>query len=88
MDEKKLKNMYRDVSVPDIKAAVLDEIHGNKPRRPGLRPKAAVLAAIIAVLVALVIFFHFRNKKKGKGSCSCGCSGCAMSDICHGAEKK
>ena len=47
-----------------------------------------IVAAVIAVLFALVIFFHFRNKKKGKGSCSCGCSGCAMSDICHSKEKK
>ncbi len=48
-----------------------------------------IVAAIIAVLFALVVFFHFRNKKKGKHSCSCGgCSGCAMSDVCHGNKKE
>ncbi len=46
-----------------------------------------IVAAVIAVLFALVIFFHIRNKKKGKSSCSCGCSGCAMSDICHGKKE-
>ena len=48
-----------------------------------------IIAAIIAVLFALVVFFHFRNKKKGKHSCSCGgCSGCAMSDVCHANKDK
>ncbi|MBQ5823546.1 MAG: FeoB-associated Cys-rich membrane protein [Clostridia bacterium] len=49
-----------------------------------------IVAAVIAVLFALVIFFHFRNKKKGKSSCSCGggCSGCAMGDICHSKNKE
>ena len=49
-----------------------------------------IVAAVIAVLFALVIFFHFRNKKKGKHSCSCGggCSGCAMGDICHSKNKE
>jgi hypothetical protein len=47
-----------------------------------------IVASVVAVLFALVIFFHFRNKKKGKHSCSCGgCSGCAMSDVCHGKSK-
>ena len=49
--EDKLKEMYYDVTAPDIRAAILAEIHGAKPARPRLRLRAAaVIAAVLTLL--------------------------------------
>lgn len=46
------------------------------------------VAVILAAIVAAVIWYMVAQKKKGASSCGCGCSSCAMSGICHSADKK
>ncbi|MCQ2450368.1 MAG: FeoB-associated Cys-rich membrane protein [Clostridia bacterium] len=41
---------------------------------------------VVAVIIAIILFFAVRkivkDKKSGK-NCSCGCEGCAYKDNCH-----
>ena len=43
-----------------------------------------VVLAIVAAIVALLIFKLVKDKKASKSSCSCGCSSCPMRDGCRG----
>lgn len=47
-----------------------------------------IVALIVAALFVAIVVSEYKKKKSGKGSCSCGCSGCSMSDVCHGKDKK
>ena len=42
-----------------------------------------VILAVLALIVGVIVFFHFRAKKRGKSSCCGGCSQCAMNGLCH-----
>ncbi len=46
------------------------------------------VAAMLAAIVAAVIWYMIAQKKKGISSCGCDCGGCAMSGSCHSADKK
>lgn len=47
-----------------------------------------IVAAIIILIVAAIVFKGIRNKKQGRCSCGCGCSGCGMSDVCNAEKDK
>jgi len=51
--ENKLKEMYREIPAPDIKAAVFAEIHGEKRGRRPVKLRAAAVIAALAVLLCV-----------------------------------
>ena len=45
-----------------------------------------VIIIVLAVFVALILFWNHRRKKKGSGCAGCsGCSGCPGKETCHSA---
>ncbi len=44
--------------------------------------------SVLAVLIALIVFFQIRARREGKSSCGCGCGGCAMQGVCRKDNKK
>ena len=51
--ENKLKEMYREIPAPDIKAAVLAQIHGEKPPKTHRRLKTTAILAAAAILLTV-----------------------------------
>lgn len=45
-----------------------------------------LIAAVLIVIVAGIIFSIKKDKKKGKSSCGCNCAHCAMAGECHGTR--
>ena len=37
-----------------------------------------IVLVVVAAIVGVILFSHFRARKQGKGGCGCGCSGCAF----------
>lgn len=42
-----------------------------------------IVLAVLAVIVAGIIYKMVKDKKNNKSSCGCNCSGCSMSGSCH-----
>ncbi len=45
-----------------------------------------LISAVLAVIVAMIVWHLVRQKKQGKSSCGCNCAHCAMSGSCHSAS--
>ena len=37
-----------------------------------------IVVAVLAVIVALIVFFRIKARRAGKSGCGCGCENCAM----------
>ena len=51
--ENKLKKLYREIPVPELKTAVLAEIHGEKRVRRPMKLRAAAILAAAAILLTV-----------------------------------
>lgn len=46
-----------------------------------------IVAAIVFIPMALIIYNQIKKARSGQTGCGCGCSGCAHASQCHPAQK-
>ncbi|WP_270506554.1 FeoB-associated Cys-rich membrane protein [Eubacterium limosum] len=46
-----------------------------------------IIAAIVFIPMALIIYNQVKKARSGQTGCGCGCSGCSHASQCHPAQE-